>query len=90
MIEFLRPKKYEGEVTYFNVRTESVKKYHSHQVGAKYGTYTIFLADMNITDKNGKTRYKTFRYTKEYDNTKVGDKATVLRFVDKPIIEFQD
>ena len=26
LTEFLRPKEYEGEVTYFNVRTEQVKK----------------------------------------------------------------
>jgi hypothetical protein len=42
-----------------------------------------------IKDKNGKCRYKTFRFNKEYDNVKAGDRATILRFVDKPIIEFQ-
>ncbi|MBE6648327.1 MAG: hypothetical protein E7614_02260 [Ruminococcaceae bacterium] len=87
--EFLRAKEYEGEVTYFNVDTEQYKKIHTHQVGSKYDTYRILVADMQVEDKNGKTRHKTFRYTKEYDNVKPGDKATVLRFVDKPIIAFQ-
>ena len=40
-----------------------------------------------VEDKNGKTKQKTFRYNKEYADVKLGDKATVLRFVDKPIIE---
>jgi hypothetical protein len=47
------------------------------------------MADMIVKDKKGKTRHKTFRYTKDYDNVKAGDKATVLRFVDKPVVEFQ-
>ena len=87
--EFIRPKQYKGEITYFNVRTEQIKEIHSHQAGAKYTTYTIFVADMIVKDEKGKTRHKTFRYTKDYDNVKPGDHATVLRFVDKPVIEFK-
>ncbi len=88
--EFLRPKEYEGEVTYFNVRTERVKKNHSHQAGNTYDTYTIYVAEMLVKDNKGKTRYKNFRHTKEYDNIKAGDKATVLRFVDKPVVVLND
>jgi hypothetical protein len=45
---------------------------------------------MFVKDKKGRKRYKSFRRTKEYDNIKAGDKATVLRFVDKPVIVFKD
>jgi hypothetical protein len=90
LTEFLRPKEYEGEVTYFNVRTEQFKKVNSHQAGNTYGTYIIYVAEMFVKDKKGRTRYKSFRHTKEYDNIKAGDKATVLRFVDKPVIVFKD
>ena len=76
-------------IKYKSYDTEQYKKIHTHQVGSKYDTYRILVADMHVEDKNGKTRHKTFRYTKEYDNVKPGDKATVLRFVDKPIITFQ-
>ena len=58
--EFFRPKECEGEVTYFNVREERIKETNTHQVGSKYITYSVFMADMIIKDKNGKTRY---RYT---------------------------
>lgn len=87
--DFFRKKEYEGEVTYFNVRRERVKETNTHQAGSKYLTYDVMFADVIIKDKNGKCRHKTFRFNKEYDNVKAGDRATVLRFVDKPIIEFQ-
>ncbi len=87
--EFFKAKEYEGEVTYFNVRRERIKKTNSHQAGSSYDTYDVLFGDMIIKDNKGKTRHKTFRYTKEYDNVRAGDKATVLRFVDKPVIEFQ-
>lgn len=85
--EFFRVKEYKGEVTYFNVRTEQVKETNSHQAGTNYDTYTVFMADIIVKDQKGKARHKTFRYTKDYDNVKPGDKATILRFVDKPVIE---
>ncbi len=90
IFEFLNVKEYEGEVTYFNVRRERIKKTNSHQVGNTYDTYDVLFADMIIRDNKGKTSHKTFRYTKEFDNVKPGDKATVLRFVDKPVIEFRN
>ncbi len=88
--EFLQVREYEGEVTYFNVRRERIKKTNSHQAGNTYDTYDVLFADMIIRDNKGKTRHKTFRYSKEYDKVKQGDKATVLRFVDKPLIEFRN
>lgn len=87
--EFFHVKEYEGEVTYFNIRAEQVKETNSNNVGSFYTTYTIFVADMIVKDKKGKIRHKTFRYTKDYDHVKTGYRATVLRFVDKPVIEFQ-
>ena len=90
MTDFLRPKAYEGEVTYFNVSTEQHKEIHTHQVGSKYDVYRVLVADMIVKDEKGKTRYKRFRYSKEYDDVKNGDRATVLRFVDKPVITFKD
>jgi len=87
VIEFFRKKEYEGVVTYFNVHNEKIKKTNSHQAGSMYDSYNVLIADMIVEEKNGKTREKTFRYNKEYANVKVGDKANVLRFVDKPIIE---
>jgi hypothetical protein len=45
---------------------------------------------MFVEDIKRRTRYKSFRHTKDYDNIKAGDKATVLRFVDKPVIVFKD
>ena len=87
VIEFFSKKEYEGVVTYFNVHNEKIKKTNSHQAGSTYDSYNVLIADMIVEDKNGKTRQKTFRYNKEYANVKIGDKATVLRFVDKPIIE---
>ncbi len=88
--EIFRKKEYTGTVTYFHVRTEMVKKYYSHGAGATYGSYTVFRADMAVEDEKGKTRYKTFKYTAEYDKVWNGDKATVLRFVDQPVIEFKE
>lgn len=90
IMKFFRVKEYAGEVTYFNVRGEQIKKTNSHQAGNTYDTYNVLFADMIVKDKKGKIRHKTFRYTKDYENVKPGDKATVLRFVDKPIIEFQE
>ncbi len=88
--EIFRKKEYSGTVTYFHVRTEMVKKNFAAGAGQTYNTYTVYRADMAIEDSEGKTRYKTFAYTKEYDDVWKGDKATVLRFVDKPIIEFKE
>ncbi len=85
--ELFSPREFEGEVTYFNVRTEMVKKYYSHQAGATYNSYTVFRADISVTNKKGKTRYKTFRFADEYDDIRNGDKAILLRFVDPPIIK---
>lgn len=47
------------------------------------------MADITVKTTTGKTRHKTLRYTKDYDNVKTGDKATVLSFVDKPVAEFR-
>ncbi len=90
VLEFLQVKEYKGEVAYFNVRRERIKKTNSHQAGNTYDTYDVLFGDMIVKDEKGKKRHKTFRYTKEYDNVRTGDKATVLRFVDKPVIEFKN
>ncbi len=88
--EFFLPKQYSGEVVYFLVRTEMVKKSYANGAGATYDAYYTKRADITVVDDKGKTRYKTFIYSEAYDAVKVGDKATVFRFVDKPIIEFKN
>ncbi len=88
--EIFKAKEFTGKVTYFSVRTESVKKNYSNQAGQTYGTNDFVYADIAVTDKNGRTRYKTFTHAPEYDRVKNGDKATILRFVDRPIVEIVD
>lgn len=89
IIELFQPLQYEGTVQHFNVRTEKVIKNFDMTVGVSAENYSAFLADMSIALDNGKIKYKTFVYTKEYEGIKAGDKVTVLRFVDAPVFEKQ-
>jgi hypothetical protein len=58
LTEFLRPKEYEGEVTYFNVRTEQVKK----TIPIKQAKYHRKISQKNITERfiMKKTNYLMF------------------------------
>ncbi len=89
IFDLFRPREVEGEVVYYLVRTEMVKASLSDEPGETYRTYTVYRADITLMDKKGKKHYKTFSFTAEYDDVRVGDKATFLRFVDRPVVVFQ-
>jgi len=83
---FLTPKEFTGTVQYYDVKIEVVKDNLSHLPGDKYKTHDAVYGEMIVKDSGGRSKSKKFLYTEEYTKIDVGSTATILRFIDRPVI----
>lgn len=84
---FFTPREYTGTVQHYEVRVEHIKENLSHLPGSKYQAYDATFGDLVIADEKGRLKSKRFLYSEEYDKIEIGAKVTILRFIDRPVLE---
>ncbi len=86
---FMTPKEFTGTVRYYRVLSETVKDNLSHLPGDTYKTHECLYGEMIVENPAGRSRTKKFVYTEEYNKIDIGSIVTILRFIDRPVINRQ-
>lgn len=83
---FATPKEFTGIVQYYNVRNEVIKNNLSNLPGDTYKTHDCLYGELIVENSAGCSITKKFVYTEEYNEINIGSVVTILRFIDRPII----
>lgn len=85
----MTPKEFTGTVRYYRVLSETVKDNLSNLPGDTYRTHECLYGEMIVENSAGRSRTKKFAYAKEYNKIDIGSIVTILRFIDRLVVNMQ-